>query len=94
MSYTENSFINVTLGTGCIEFYQTIRFAPIQKVFDMRLVAKNIDDEFKLKLSVIFQAWRRMMAVGIQEALSVHFRADKFLSGLLQRADRREASFY
>ena len=79
MSYTEFEFVTAPrLEQDVIEFYQTIRFAPIPEGIEYEAHHKNIDDEFKLKLSGYFSAWRRMMAVGIQEHLSFSFWADKF----------------
>ena len=79
MSYLEFEFVAAPrLEQDVLEFYQTIRFAPIPEGSEYDAHYKNIDDEFKLKLSGYFSAWRRMMAVGIQEHLSFSFWADKF----------------
>lgn len=52
MSYTEFEFVTAPrLEQDVIEFYQTIRFAPIPEGIEYEAHHKNIDDEFKLKLS-------------------------------------------
>ena len=62
MSHPEFEFVIAPrLEQDVLEYYQTIRFAPIPEGVDYEDHQKNIDQEFKRKLSGYFSGWRRMM---------------------------------
>ena len=94
MSHSELESAAVRLEQDVLEHYQTIRFAPIPEGTDYKDHQKNIDDEFKRKLSGYFSAWRRMMAVGIHEHLSFSFWADKFFQAYCSVLQEEQIRFF
>ena len=95
MSHSELEFVTAPrLEQDVLEHYQTIRFAPIPEGTDYKDHQKNIDDEFKRKLSGYFSAWRRMMAVGIHEHLSFSFWADKFFQAYCSVLQEEQIRFF
>ncbi|MCU4333352.1 hypothetical protein [Acinetobacter pittii] len=95
MSHSELEFVTAPrLEQDVLEHYQTIRFAPIPEGTDYDAHQKNIDQEFKRKLSGYFSAWRRMMAVGIHEHLSFSFWADKFFQAYCSVLQEEQIRFF
>ena len=95
MSHSELEFVTAPrLEQDVLEHYQTIRFAPIPEGTDYDAHQKNIDQEFKRKLSGYFSAWRRMMAVGIHEYLSFSFWADKFFQAYCSVLQEEQIRFF
>lgn len=95
MSHSELEFVTAPrLEQDVLEYYQTIRFAPIPEGTDYDAHQKNIDQEFKRKLSGYFSAWRRMMAVGIHEHLSFSFWADKFFQAYCSVLQEEQIRFF
>ena len=94
MSHSELESAAVRLEQDVLEHYQTIRFAPIPEGTDYDAHQKNIDQEFKRKLSGYFSAWRRMMAVGIHEYLSFSFWADKFFQAYCSVLQEEQIRFF
>ncbi len=95
MSHSELEFVTAPrLEQDVLEHYQMIRFAPIPEGTDYDAHQKNIDQEFKRKLSGYFSAWRRMMAVGIHEYLSFSFWADKFFQAYCSVLQEEQIRFF
>ena len=95
MSHSELEFVTAPrLEQDVLEHYQTIRFAPIPEGTDYDAHQKNIDQEFKRKLSGYFSAWRRIMAVGIHEHLSFSFWADKFFQAYCSVLQEEQIRFF
>ena len=95
MSHSELEFVTAPrLEQDVLEHYQMIRFAPIPEGTDYDAHQKNIDQEFKRKLSGYFSAWRRMMAVGIHEHLSFSFWADKFFQAYCSVLQEEQIRFF
>ena len=95
MSHSELEFVTAPrLEQDVLEHYQMIRFAPIPEGTDYDAHQKNIDQEFKRKLSGYFLAWRRMMAVGIHEHLSFSFWADKFFQAYCSVLQEEQIRFF
>ncbi|MEQ1449405.1 hypothetical protein [Acinetobacter lwoffii] len=95
MSHSELEFVTAPrLEQDVLEHYQTIRFAPIPEGTDYDAHQKNIDQEFKRKLSGYYSAWRRMMAVGIHEHLSFSFWADKFFQAYCSVLQEEQIRFF
>ncbi|MCH7312054.1 hypothetical protein [Acinetobacter sp. ANC 4805] len=95
MSHSELEFVTAPrLEQDVLEYYQTIRFAPIPEGVHYEDHQKNIDQEFKRKLSGYFSAWRRMMAVGIHEHLSFSFWADKLFQAYCSVLQEEQIRFF
>ena len=95
MSHSELEFVTAPrLEQDVLEHSQMIRFAPIPEGTDYDAHQKNIDQEFKRKLSGYFSAWRRMMAVGIHEHLSFSFWADKFFQAYCSVLQEEQIRFF
>ena len=95
MSHSEFELVVAPrLEQDVLEYYQTIRFAPIPESINYEDHKKNIDQEFKRKLSGYFSGWRRMMMACMQEHLYFSFWADKFFQAYCSVLREENINFF
>ena len=95
MSHPEFEFVIAPcLEQDVLEYYHTIRFAPIPEGVHYEDHQKNIDQEFKRKLSGYFSGWRRMMMACMQEHLYFSFWLDKFFQAYCSVLGQERINFF
>lgn len=95
MSHSEFEFVIAPrLEQDVLEYYQRICFAPIPEGVHYEDHQKNIDQEFKRKLSGYFSGWRRMMMACMQEHLYFSFWLDKFFQAYCSVLGQERINFF